>query len=141
MATRPTALWRIALGIALGALGFVSLAPPRSLEPPPAAASTAPTVASCPTLPTDGVWNTRVDLRGRRRAAHPARPSALRRGRRGRDRACPPLHGVDHAASIRLARSPLRVDEYQPDEAAHGNPCAAEVQLRHLGLQPAEPRD
>src|SRR5438874_454111 len=61
MPYRSTVLWRISLGVTLGALGFVSLASSRPMELSAASASTTPTVAGCPTLPADNVWNARVD--------------------------------------------------------------------------------
>ena len=54
---RRAALMVVAMALMLSASGVASLGD----GPPTATAATGPTVSGCPTLPTDNIWNARVD--------------------------------------------------------------------------------
>ncbi len=75
----------------------------------------------------------RLDVGRRGRAAHPAGPRALRRGRhRGGHRPRPALHRGAHAEGLHLPGDPRGEQLDRPRPAAHGPARAPEGRLRHL---------
>ena len=81
----------------------------------------------------------RVDVRRRRRAADPAGPRALRRGRGRRDRPRHPLHGSADRERLRLAGEPQGRDRRRVG-SADGRLVPAEGELRHQRLLGARTR-
>ena len=75
-----------------------------------------------------------LDLGRRRRAADPARPRPLRRGRPRPDRPRAPLHGREHAQCLHLSGAPLRQRPDRSQPAADGPARAAARRLRHQRL-------
>ena len=78
-----------------------------------------------------------LDVGGRRGAADPSRPRALRRGRRRPHRPRPPLHGLEDAACVRLSRTPLRERRDRSVAPADGPAAPPEGRLSDLAASRA----
>ncbi len=74
----------------------------------------------------------RLDVRRRRRATHPPRARALRRGRVRPDPACAALHGLAHAQRVRLAGAPRGERPHGPGAARHGDAPPAAPLVRRI---------